>query len=58
MLIIRVWTEEGSSEPLRAQVRIHSPAGDRVLTLSKAEAVCTTVREWLDDFTRSDDRLG
>lgn len=50
LLIIRTWTEEGSSEPLRAQIRISSDVSagfDRTLTLTRAEDVCKMVQEWL-----------
>ena len=50
LLIIRAWTEEGSSEPLRAHIRLTSDVSsgiDRTLTLAQADAVCATVREWL-----------
>ncbi len=53
LLIIRAWIEEGSSEPLRAQVRCTSDVtgelGDE-LVLARTDAVCAAVREWLDDF--------
>ncbi len=54
LLIIRVWIEEGSSDSLRANVRIASDVSvgfDRELTLTDPGAVCTTVAEWLDAFT-------
>ncbi len=50
LLIIRAWIEEGSSEPLRAQVRISDDVADgfrRAVTLSRPEAVCSEVGEWL-----------
>ena len=52
LLIIRAWVEDGSSEPLRAHIRVSSDVSagfDRTLTLSRAEAVCATVREWLTE---------
>ncbi len=60
LLIIRAWIEEGSSEPLRAQVRVSTDVSagfDRVLTLSRSEAVCTTVAEWLEDMMSKAERL-
>ncbi len=60
LLIIRAWIEEGSSEPLRAQVRVAddvSAGFDRVLTLSRADAVCATVGEWLEDLVSKASRL-
>jgi hypothetical protein len=50
LLIIRVWIEEGSSEPLRAHVRMTESVSEgfrRALTLSRAEAVCAEVERWL-----------
>ncbi len=50
LLLIRAWTEEGSSEPLRAHVRLTTDVSagfERTLTLSRTEAVCAAVQEWL-----------
>ena len=50
LLIIRAWVEEGSIEPLRAQVRVVTGAStdeERTMTLTRVEAVCDTVQEWL-----------
>jgi len=50
LLIIRAWVEEGSSEPLRAHIRISDDVEDgfrRTLTLSRPEAVCAEVEQWL-----------
>jgi len=50
LLIIRAWIEEGSSEPLRAHIRISDDVAEgfrRTLTLSRPEAVCAEVKEWL-----------
>ena len=52
LLIIRAWTEPGSSEPLRAEVRIVTDVSacvERTLTLSRPEAVCATVADCLAD---------
>lgn len=52
LLIIRAWIEEGSSEPLRAQIRLTadiSSGFERTLTLARAGAVYATVQEWLAD---------
>ncbi len=60
LLIIRAWIEEGSSEPLRVQVRVANDVSagfDRVLMLSRADAVCATVGEWLDDLVSKASRL-
>jgi len=53
--IIRAWIEDGSSEPLRAHIRITNDVSagfERTLTLSQPEAVCSTVQEWLADMLR------
>lgn len=53
LLIIRAWTEPGSTEPLRAQVRLTtdiSAGFERTLTLSRSADVCAVVREWLAQF--------
>ena len=50
LLIIRAWTEQGSSEPLRAQVRLSTDVSvgiERTLTLVRDDDVCAAVREWL-----------
>ena len=60
LLIIRAWIEEGSAERLRAQVRMSADVSagfDRVLTLSRADDVCATVGEWLEDLLSKASRL-
>ena len=50
LLIIRVWIEEGSSEPLRAHIRISDDVTEgfrRELTLARPELVCAEVGQWL-----------
>lgn len=50
LLIIRAWIEEGSSEPLRAHIRISDDVADgfrSTVTLCRPEAVCAEVEEWL-----------
>lgn len=50
LLIIRAWVENGSSEPLRAQIRLSADLSggiERELTLTQVEDVCDTVEEWL-----------
>jgi hypothetical protein len=52
LLIIRAWIEEGSSEPLRVEMRIAhdvSAGFERRVTLARTNEVCETVKEWLDD---------
>jgi hypothetical protein len=53
LLIIRAWVEPGSSEPLRAQLRLTNDVSagiERTLTLSRADKVCAAVGEWLADI--------
>ena len=59
LLIIRTWIEEGSSEPLRAHIRISDDVADgfrRRVTLSRPEAVCAEVQEWLAQLLRNASR--
>ena len=53
LLIIRAWIEEGSPEPLRAQVRLTADVArgfEASSTLAEAEAICATVQAWLADL--------
>ena len=55
LLIIRAWVEDGSSEPLRAHVRLSTDLSvgiERELTLTQVEDVCITVKEWLDSLLK------
>ena len=55
MIIIRAWIEEGSSEPLRAHIRITddvSAGVERTLTLTQPDAVSLVVQEWLAEMVR------
>lgn len=59
LLIIRAWVKEGSSEPLRVQVRLSTDVStgiERTLTLTRAEAVSATVQEWLADILSDAER--
>ena len=50
LLIIRAWIEEGSSEPLRAHIRLTTDVSsgfEQSLTLSQAPSVCEAVETWL-----------
>jgi hypothetical protein len=50
LLIIRAWVEEGSTEPLRAQVRVTgdlSTGEVQTLTLIQSDAVGKVVGTWL-----------
>jgi hypothetical protein len=54
LLIIRAWTERGSSAPLRAQVRFTADVGtgfDRLVTFCQPEAVTGLVSAWLKEVT-------
>ncbi len=47
--------EDGSSAPLRAQLRFSSDVSagfERTLTLARAEEVAATVQEWLSALVR------
>ncbi|HWG72635.1 MAG TPA: hypothetical protein VG184_01125 [Acidimicrobiales bacterium] len=53
LLIIRTWIEEGSTEPIRAHLRISTDVSvgfERTLILTRAEDVCAAVQKWLDDM--------
>jgi hypothetical protein len=46
LLIIRAWIEKGSSEPLRADIRLTtdvSTGWERTLTVARVNEVCATV---------------
>lgn len=52
LLIIRAWLEEGSAEPLRAQIRLTTDVAtgfERALTVTRAEQVGAAVDAWLSD---------
>jgi hypothetical protein len=53
LLVIRAWVEEGSPEPLRAQVRLTADVArgfEATVTLAEADAICATVQAWLADL--------
>jgi len=53
LLIIRAWIEEGSSEPLRARIRLTTDVSSgfqQDMTLSQVPAVCEAVETWLGDM--------
>jgi hypothetical protein len=61
LMIIRAWIEPGSSEPLRAQIRISTDVSagiERTLTLARPEAVCATVQSWLAEIVSRADTGG
>jgi hypothetical protein len=50
LLVIRVWIEEGSPEPLRAHIRLTTDVSsgfEDSMTLSQVPAVCEAVETWL-----------
>lgn len=51
LLVIRAWMEHGSSEPLRAEVRVTTDVSagfERTLNLARADEVGAAVQVWLD----------
>jgi hypothetical protein len=53
LLIIRAWTEVGSDEPLRAQVRVTQDIANGMgssRTLVQSNTVVDLVEAWLQDF--------
>jgi hypothetical protein len=53
VLIIRAWTEPGSAQPLRAQIRMTddiSVGGERAVTVVEATEVDALVSGWLQEF--------
>jgi hypothetical protein len=52
LLIIRAYSQAGSSSPLRAEIRLTrdvSAGIERTLNLADREGVVQAVRTWLDD---------
>ena len=55
LLIIRAWVEPGSSEPLRAHIRVSTDVSagiERTVTLARPADVCDLVQQWLNDIVR------
>ena len=53
LLIIRAWIEEGSSQPLRAHIRLTTDVSsgfEQDMTLSQVPAVSEAVEAWLGDM--------
>jgi hypothetical protein len=53
LLIIRVWIEDGSEQPLRAQVSVtHDVAGgiEQSVTLVRADDVARFVDDWIAEM--------
>ncbi len=58
LLIIRAWVEEGSTEPLRAQVRVTGDLSNdnvQTLTLIQPDAVGKVVGAWLQGMLGASD---
>jgi hypothetical protein len=56
LLIIRAWVEPGSTEPLRAHVRVTkdiSTGIERTLALAQSDTVMKLVDEWLQAMVAS-----
>ena len=52
LLIIRAWVEQGSSKPLRAQIRLTTDLAAGLaseITLADVNAVAEEVEAWLQD---------
>ena len=50
LFIIRAWIEQGSTEPLRAHIRLTTDVScgfEDSMTLSQVRAVCEAVATWL-----------
>ena len=50
LLIIQAWIEEGSSEPLRAHIRLTTDVSsgfEQTMTLSQVPVVCEVLETWL-----------
>ncbi|PWI09951.1 hypothetical protein DIZ27_12665 [Streptomyces sp. NWU339] len=58
VMIIRVWVEEGSAQPLRAHIRLTDDVAsgvERSMTLTRVNAVCRVVQEWLEEVLTDPD---
>ena len=56
LLIIRAWVEQGSSKPLRAQIRLTTDVATGLaseVTLADVNAVAAAVEAWLQDVLAS-----
>jgi hypothetical protein len=59
VLIVRVWIEQGSSQPLRAHIRCTtdiSSGDERSMILTQVDAVCQAVRDWLEEMLAASPR--
>jgi hypothetical protein len=53
LLVIRAWLEEGSRQPLRAQIRLTTDVSAGFIhatTVAEVDAACETVRGWLEQM--------
>lgn len=53
LLVIRVWLEERSQQPLRAQIRLTTEVStgfEPAMTLTEVDAACQVVRDWLEQM--------
>ena len=60
LLIIRAWVEEGSLEPLRAQVRVTgdiSSGIERTVALAHSDTVMELVDDWLQEIVGAADTV-
>jgi hypothetical protein len=56
LLIIRAWLEPGSTEPLRAQIRVTSDIStgiERTVALAESDTVADLVHEWLQSMVEA-----
>lgn len=56
LMIIRAWTEPGSSEPLRARIRCSNDVSagfETEATFARPEAVVSAVESWLAELLGS-----
>jgi hypothetical protein len=52
LMVIRAWVEEGSSAPLRVQIRLTTDVSkgyQRTIVLSDVQAASAAVEDWLTD---------
>ena len=57
LLIIRAWLEPGSTEPLRAHIRVTSDIStgiERTVALAESDTVMELVDEWLQGIVDGD----
>ena len=56
LLIIRAWLEPGSTEPLRAQIRVTNDISggiEQTVALAKSDTVMELVDEWLQGIVEA-----